>query len=214
MLTVCPPEKKKKMERNKRTNATRVAEEQNPHYSLTVEVKKEDKHRLESLRSRVDRAKSLLGIDRKTSSTQNADLLEQLLSCFELVMHSAGNIGSSPVASQFSSPREVRPPPPSFVEHENQQPSRRPQKRQIYVDATVDDPFFVCTGESLKSLVKYFTKNSQCEFCSGEFQLFRLTLSQQGHVCRMELPCVCNDSVVWLSSGLLGHPAKYVANVR
>ena len=42
--------------------------------------------RLQSLRCRLDHAKSLLGIDRKTSSTQNADLLERLLNCFELVM--------------------------------------------------------------------------------------------------------------------------------
>ncbi|KAM7427626.1 hypothetical protein ABFA07_021273 [Porites harrisoni] len=41
-----------------------------------------------------------------------------------------------------------------------------------------------------------------------------MSFSQQGHVCRLELPCVSNDSVVWLSSGLLGQPAKYSANVR
>ena len=224
MLTVGPPEKKTKMERNKRTNANRDPEKRNPHFSLTVEVKRDDEARLQRLRSRLEHAKSLLGIDRKTSSTQNADLLERLLNCFELVMPSAVNIGPSSASSISSMPHEVQPQPKSSLELEQQhrrpdqqqhrRPDRRAQKRQIYVDAIVDDPFFVCTGESLKSLVKYFTRNPQCEFCGEEYQLSGLSLSKQGHVCRLELPCVCDDSVVWLSSGLLGHPAKYVANVR
>ena len=216
MLTVGPPEKKTKMDRNKRTNANRDPEKRNPHFSLTVEVKRDDEARLQSLRSRLEHAKSLLGIDRKTSSTQNADLLERLLNCFELLMPSAVNIGPSSASSTSSMPHEVQPQPKSSLELEQQhrRPDRRAQKRQIYVDATVDDPFFVCTGESLKSLVKYFTRNPQCEFCGEEYQLSGLSLSKQGHVCRLELPCVCDDSVVWLSSGLLGHPAKYVANVR
>ena len=57
----------------------RVLEKRNSHFSLTVEVKKGDEGRLEGLRHRVERAKSLLGITQKTSSTQNADLLEALL---------------------------------------------------------------------------------------------------------------------------------------
>ena len=32
---------------------------------------------------------------------------------------------------------------------------RQPQKRQIYVNATVDEPCFVCTRESLKFEIKY-----------------------------------------------------------
>ena len=163
MLTVGPPEKKTKTERTKRTNANRDPEKRNPHFNLTVEVKRTDEARfLRSLRCRLDHAKSLLGIDRKTSSTQNADLLERLLNCFELVMPSAVNLGPSPAASTSSTPHEMQPSPKSSLEleQEHERPARRPQKRQIYVDATVDDPFFVCTGESLKSLVKYFTRNS------------------------------------------------------
>ena len=38
------------MEKNKRTNAKRVPEMQNLHFSLTVEVKKGDEGRLEGLR--------------------------------------------------------------------------------------------------------------------------------------------------------------------
>ena len=169
------------------------------------------------MRSRIDRAKSLLGIDRRSSSTQNADLLEKLLNCFELVTPSAVNpkLGTSSASSTMRSTLSVSPfssqPQLSSAESLEQ---KRPRKRQIYVDAAVDDPCFVCTGESLKSLIKYFSRNSQCEFCGGEFKFSGLSFSQQGHVCRLELPCVANDSVVWLSSGLLGHPAKYSANVR
>lgn len=97
--TVGPAEKKTKIERNKRTNANQDTEKRNPHFSLTVEVKREDEACLQSLRCQLDHAKLLLGIDCKTSLTQNADLLEQLLNCFELVMPSAVNLGPSPAAS-------------------------------------------------------------------------------------------------------------------
>ena len=219
MIGVCPPEKKKRMEKNKRTNANRDPEQRNKHYSMNVEVRKGEEGRLASLRSRLDHAKSLLGINRTTSSTQNADLLEQLLHYFELVRPSAVPASrssvpasrSSSATSTFSRPSEpVQPPQSSSIEPEN----RRPQKRQIYVDAAVDDACFICTGESLKSLVKYFTINCQCEFCGGDYKWSGMSFSKQGHVCRLEVPCVCNDSVVWLSSGVLGHPAKYFANVK
>ena len=43
MLTIdIPPEKKRKIERNKVSNAKRDAKDRNPHFSLTVEVKKGD----------------------------------------------------------------------------------------------------------------------------------------------------------------------------
>lgn len=42
MLTVGPPEKKTKMERTKQTNANRDPEKRNPHFSLTVKVKRDD----------------------------------------------------------------------------------------------------------------------------------------------------------------------------
>ena len=221
MLTIdIPPEKKRKIERNKVSNAKRDAKDRNPHFSLTVEVKKGDDARLESLRSRLDRAKSLLGIDRRSSSTQNADLLEKLLNSFELVTPSAVNakLGTSSASSTMKR-STLSPFPDAQPLHYHQSSvesleQRRARKRQIYVDAAVDDPCFVCTGESLKSLVKYFSRNSQCEFCGGEFKFSGMSFSQQGHVCRLELPCVSNDSVVWLSSGLLGQPAKYSANVR
>lgn len=203
MLGSCPPSKKSKIERNKQTNAKRDPGKQNPRFCLTVEVKAGDEKRLEDLRSRLNHVKSLLGIDRKTSSTQNADLLEALLSYFELVKPSAAT-QSWPGSS----------PPMTESPAEGEQQRRRPQKRQIYVDAKVDDPCFVCTGESLRSLAKYFSENQNCEFCGAYYRWSGVRFSKQGHVCRLEVPCVCSDLVVWLSSGVLGHPAKYFANVR
>ena len=52
------------------------------------------------------------------------------------------------------------------------------------------------------------SREAKSPFLSG------VRFSKQGHVCRLEVPCVCSDLVVWLSSGVLGHPAKYFANVR
>ena len=211
MLGSCPPEKKRRIEKNKRTNANRDPSKRNPHFSVTVEVAMGDESRLEGLRARLNNAKSLLGIDRKISSTQNADLLETLLSYFEIMKPSTVVARSFSVASAESGPSEPIQPPPSSIE--SLEP-RRPQKRQIYVDATEDDPCFICTGESLKSMAKYFTNNPQCEFCGEDYKWSGLSFSKQGHVCRFQLPCVGGDSVIWLSSGVLGYPTKYLANVR
>ena len=75
-----PPDKKKRTEINKRANARPDPTERDPHFSLTIEVKKEQQSRLEAIKQRIKNAKSALGIDRKTSTTQNADLMERLLS--------------------------------------------------------------------------------------------------------------------------------------
>ena len=104
------------------------------------------------------------GITRKTSSTQNADLLEALLGYFELLRPSATSAGSSSVANTCAKSNPSEPVQPSPTTSAKSSARSRPRKRQIYVDATVDDPFFVCTGESLKSLVKYFANYSECEF--------------------------------------------------
>ena len=67
-----PPDKKKRTEINKRANVRRDPTERYPHFSLTIEVKKEQQSRLEAIKQRINNAKSALGIDRKTSTTQNA----------------------------------------------------------------------------------------------------------------------------------------------
>ena len=73
MLTIdIPPDKKRKIERNKLSNSKRDAKDRNPHFSLTVEVKKGDDGRLEGLRSRLDRAKSLLDIDQSRTQSPRA----------------------------------------------------------------------------------------------------------------------------------------------
>ena len=116
-----------------------------------MEVKKGDDGRLEGLPSRLDRAKSLHGIDQRSSSTQNADLLEKLPNCFEFVTPSAGNAklgtsASSTMRLTLSVSPFSAPPQQSSPESLEQ---KRPRKRQIYVDAAVDDPCFACTGESI-----------------------------------------------------------------
>ena len=118
MLGNCPPKKKRCIEKNKRTNATRDPEKRNPHFSLTVEVKRGHEGRREGLRSRLNNAKCLLGIDCSTSSTQNADLLEALLSYFKIMKLLAVSArSSSSVASAKSGPKtEPVQPPPSSIE--------------------------------------------------------------------------------------------------
>ena len=212
-----PPDKKKRTEINKRANARRDPAERNPHFSLTIEVKKDQQSRLEAIKQRINNAKLALGIDRKTSTMQNADLRERLLSYFEMICPSAVESSSSSITKTdvhegpITAPSQPAQPSSSSVEL----PVRRQtRKGQIYVESTVDDGCYVCTKSSLQALCKYFTTNPLCEFCGKDYKWGSATFSSQGHVCKIEVPCVCNDSVTWLSSGVLGHPAKYYANVR
>ena len=75
MASLPPPDKKKRTEINKRANARRDPAERSLHFSLTIEVKKDQRSRLEAIKQRINNAKSALGIDRSTSSTQNAEVL-------------------------------------------------------------------------------------------------------------------------------------------
>ena len=209
-----PPDKKKRTEINKHANAQRDPAERNPHFSLTIEVKKDQQSRLQPIKQRINNA---LGIDRKTSTTQNADLMERLLPCFEMIHPSAVESSSSSIAktdvlqAPVTAPSRPVQPSSSSVEVPVRQHTR---KRQIYVESTVDDGSYVCTKSSLQALCKYFTTNPLCEFCGKDYKWGSATFSSQGHVCKIEVSCVCNDSISWLSSGVLGHPAKYCANVR
>lgn len=162
-----PPDKKKRTEINKRANARRDPAERNPHFSLTIEVKKDQQSRLEAIKQRINNAKSALGIDRKTSTTQNADLMERLLLYFEMIHPSAVESSSSSSAKSdvlkgpITTPSQPVQPSPSSVEVPARQQTR---KRQIYVESTVDDGCYVCTKSSLQALCKYLTTNPLCEF--------------------------------------------------
>ena len=117
MESFFPPDKKKRTEINKHANGRRDAAEKIPHFSLTIEVKKDHQSRLELIKQRINNAKPALGIDRKTSTTQNANLMETLLSYFEMINPSA--VASSSLSSAKTDVLKVsitapsQPPQPS-----------------------------------------------------------------------------------------------------
>ena len=115
-----------------------------------------------------------------------------------------GNFRSTVTSKRTPSQPKVNPLP-YLVEFESRE-QRRPRKRQIYVEAAVDGPHFVYTGKKLTAQMKFFTYIPLGKFCSEECTFFNGVSKQS----RMEVSCVSSDSVVWLSSGTLGHPAKYV----
>ena len=184
---------------------------------MTIKVKKDQQSRLEAIKQRINNAKSALVIERKTSTMQNADLMERLLSYFGMIRPSAVESSSSSstktdvLEGPIMAPSQPAQPSSSSVEVPVRQQT---QKRQIYVESTVDDGCYVCTKSSLQALCKYFTTNPLCEFCGKDYKWGSATFSSQGHVCKIKVPCVCNDLATWLSSGVLGYPAKYYANVR
>ena len=190
-----PPDKKKRTEINKHANARRDPAERNPHFSLTIEVKKDQQSRLEAIKQRLSNAKSALGIDRKSSTTQNADLIERLLSYFEMICSSTVESSSSSITKidVLDGPRTALSqsvqPSSSSVEVRDR---RQTRKRQIYVDSTLDDGCYVCTKSSLQALCKYFITNPLCEFCGVDYMYTwaSATFSSQGHVCKIEVPCV------------------------
>ena len=53
---------------NKRANALGDPAEQNPHFSLTFEVKRNQQSHLEVIKQQLNNAKSALGVDRKTAT--------------------------------------------------------------------------------------------------------------------------------------------------
>ena len=129
-------------------------------------MKNGNEGRLEDIRGRPNNTNALLGIDRKTSSTQNADLLEALLSYFELMKASLASTSNTVLTTAESSQA-------TLVLASSIQPTsdKKPRKRQIYVDSVVEDPYFKCTGKGLTSLVKYFAENPRCECCHEKYQL-------------------------------------------
>ena len=151
------PDKKKRTDIDKHANARRDPAEQSPHFSLTIEVKKDQRSCLEAIKQQINRAKSALGIGRSTSSTQNADLMERLLSYFEMIRLSAVERSSSSstktnvLQGPTKSPSKLVQPSPSCGKVPVQQ---RTRKRQIYVESTVDDGCYVCTKSSLQALCK------------------------------------------------------------
>ena len=66
-------------------------------------MKNGNEGRLEDIRGRPNNTNALLGIDRKTSSTQNADLLEALLSYFELMKASLASASNTVLTTAESS---------------------------------------------------------------------------------------------------------------
>ena len=127
--------KRKRTEINKRANAPQDPAEQSPHFSLTIEVKKDQRSRLEAIKQRINNTKSALGIDSSTSSTQNAD------SYFEMIRPSDVESSSSSSTKTNVLKRPTMAPSQSCGEVPVQQQTR---KRQLYVESMVDDGCYVC----------------------------------------------------------------------
>ena len=168
MESIPPPDKKKRTEINKRSNARRDPAEQNPHFSFTIEVKKDEQSHLQAIKQWTNNAKSTLSIGRNTSTTQNADLMECLLSYFEMIRPSAAERSSSSspktdvLEGSITGPLQPVQPSPISVEVLVRQEIR---KRQIYVESKVDDGCYVCTESSHhKSFLWILWKRVQMAF--------------------------------------------------
>ena len=78
------------------------------------------------------------------------------------------------------------------------------------------------TGSNLSTLIIKFpsgfqndrTNIKRQDICARLTTVSKDTEDKKKHVCHLEFPCFANDSVVWLSLGLLGDPARYSAILR
>ena len=221
-------------------------------FSLTVEVPRSQENRLLAIKERVQMAKESLKLSRKSSSTQNADLLESLLLAFEEKRH-----GSSPQSSVspstpsrtssytlsssmdqstrgvlFSSPIPQRSPFPqatstpvrttsfafsSLSSSPTSPETFTPRKYQLSTPSTEDDEIYMCSEGALRSLFSFFSLNlsARCYFCGNPYQPDSLVFVRQGHATSVKLFCYCGDSLLWLSSPILGgNSQKYYVNLR
>ena len=78
------------------------------------------------------------------------------------------------------------------------------------------------TSSNLSTLIIKFpsgfqndqTNLKRQDICARLTTVSKDTEDKKKHVCHLEVPCFANHSVVWLSLGLLGDPAKYSAILR
>ena len=78
------------------------------------------------------------------------------------------------------------------------------------------------TSSNLSTLIIKFpsglqndrTNLKRQDICARLTTVSKDTEDKKKHVCHLEFPCFANDSVVWLSLGLLGDPARYSAILR
>ena len=168
-------------------------EEKKPTYTFEVSVNVGDNQRLESVKYRLKKAKELLGINPKSSKTQNTDLIEALLDAFERdqevrVGEDDDMTTNSPVNST-----------PSQLEN------------QIHTPHTENDDMFICTYSSLTNLVNSLVEKANC-VCGKSFLLTGHAFQRYGHVVSFALKCTEGHSRKWFSSPIMN--GKYLVNCR
>ena len=56
---------------------------------------------------------------------------------------------------------------------------------------------------------------AKCCFCGKEYDEDSLLFKRQGHAVSVNMSCLCDDSIKWLSSPIMGGPIpKYYVNMR
>lgn len=187
-------------------------------FDFKIQVAKENEGRLESIKRKIEKAKTSLHLHTQTTSTGNADLMETLLDHF----FKSNNNTSTVSSSSFHDPAPVQntavPTPPT---HDLQiDPSFQPNKKQLHSECHENDELYLVCGSAISRLFRYFTQeNSCCCDCGKELDFTTFSLNRitpHNHCAKTVVKCQGGHSLKWFSSSVMSSPSsgKYYANIR
>lgn len=147
----------------------------------------DDSNRFEDIKKRWYAVKESLQVTRKSSTTQNADVLEALLQAYKAIICNE-----------------------EAISHED----TTQNERQIHTPATPEDEMFICTSSAMRSLLEFLGKNrcGSCFRCSNPWNLDKGIYKRIGHAASYMVKCSSGHSLKWLSSPIVN--GKYYVNCR
>lgn len=193
--------------------------------SIQLEVEAGMEHRLEALKSKIQRVKSALRITSRTPMG-NLLMMERLLSSFEEFERS--QIVTTASQSSFSSTMQHPSPQPfpscsKKLDAQTQTDITDPYilargenttgKFDIHTQSTENEDYFISSNDAVRNLISTMAKyGGKCPLCSYPLELSSFDTVKHGHVVLVSVGCVAGHSLRWNSSSIIG--GKYTANLR
>ena len=198
-------------------------------YSIQLDVEAGMEERLEGLKSRIQRVKSVLRITSRTPMG-NLLMMERLLNSFEefersrMVTTTSHSLFLSTV--QQLSPQPLPQPSPSCSKQINAQTQmdisdpyilahgeNTTSKFDIHTLSQENEDYFLSSNNAVQSLVTTMAHyGGRCPLCSNPLELPLFHVLKHGHVACISVGCVAGHSLRWNSSSIIG--GKYTANLR
>ena len=205
---------KKKQRRNKQyyEKHKAVLKSSKCTYQFKMEVPKEDEHRLDEIKIKINNAKERL--KQLNSKTTNLDLMEALIESW--LDSTESQVPLSPVQLSVDPANSVNDPiqllsriPPSLAN----------PKYQLHSVCKENDEIYLVCGTALERLFQYIIENGNVCSCGNKFDVSRLKIervTKRNHSVKVVFGCEKKHVVEWFSSSIMSSPSagKYYVNVR